>query len=150
LPFHLRDQLLLLLIAFNVYNALNFIFQALMARMLGLADFSIYGPLSALIYLLAVVTDSSQTVITKYTSGKVDDGKVKNILKRALRKSFFAALILFLAYSFILIPLAQVLRVPFRSILTASAFSTINAEGIEFTPNYVITNTGQVFHSTAT
>jgi O-antigen/teichoic acid export membrane protein len=116
---------LLLLIAFNVYNALNFIFQALMARMLGLADFSIYGPLSALIYLLAVVTDSSQTVITKYTSGKVDDGKVKNILKRALRKSFFAALILFLAYSFISIPLAQVLRVPFSlMILTGSLIFT--------------------------
>jgi len=103
---------LLLLVAFNIYNLLNFVFQAVMARMLGLAEFSIYGPLSALIYLLAIITESSQTVLAKYSSKEDSIGKVKNLLKRAIRRSLSAALLLFIGFVIVSFPLSGLLRIP--------------------------------------
>ena len=76
----------ILLIAFGVYNFLNFAFQSSMARLLTIAEFGVLSVLFNIIYVFSGFSDSIQITITKYAANEKDDGKVKNILKRALKK----------------------------------------------------------------
>ena len=45
---------LILLIAFNVFNGLNFVFHFFMARMLSVSDYGILATLFTITYVLAV------------------------------------------------------------------------------------------------
>lgn len=104
---------LILLIAFNIYNALNFFFHFAMVRMLSVIEYGILASLYSIIYVLAVFTESIQTVITKYTTKEENKGKLKNILKRGLKKSFFVSLIIFIFYIAISIPLSNVMKISY-------------------------------------
>lgn len=59
---------IVLFILFNIFNVLNFVFQFLMARMLGPSDYGVFAALITLIYIIAIPSDSIQTVVSKYTS----------------------------------------------------------------------------------
>ena len=80
---------IILLISFNIYNALNFFFHFAMVRMMSVVEYGILASLFSIIYILAVFTESIQTVITKYTAKETNKGKLKNILKKSFRKAFF-------------------------------------------------------------
>lgn len=103
-----------LLIAFNIYNALNFFFHFAMVRMMSVAEYGILASLFSVIYILAVFTESIQTVITKYTANESDNGKLKNILRKSFRKSIFAAILLFVVYIFIAIPLSSLMKIDYK------------------------------------
>ena len=103
-----------LLIAFNIYNALNFFFHFAMVRMMSVAEYGVLASLFSIIYILAVFTESIQTVITKYTANESDKGKLKNILKKSFKKSIFAAVILFIIYIFAAIPLSSLMKIDYK------------------------------------
>src|SRR3989338_7787315 len=92
---------IILFVTFSIFNFLNFIFQFLMARMLGPAEYVVFAVIMALFYFMAVPADSIQTIISKYTSKlkvKNEYGKIKLLLIKSLKKGFIAATILFLVF----------------------------------------------------
>lgn len=96
----------ILLVAFNIFNALNFFFHFAMARLLSVGEYGIFLTLFMIIYILGVFTESIQLVITKYTSKEEDNGKLKNIFKKTIKKSSFVAFFILLAYLVFAIPLS--------------------------------------------
>ena len=102
---------LVLLISFGIFNFLNFVFQLSMARMLSIVDYGIFATLFSMIYMLAVFTESIQTIMTKYSSREDDKGRLKNIMKKALKKSGFVSLGLFITYLILAVPLSFLLRI---------------------------------------
>ena len=76
---------LILLIMFNLFNVLNFIFQFSMARLLSLADYGIMSALFAIVYLSVGFTESIQTILTKFTTQEENKGKLHDIIKKALQ-----------------------------------------------------------------
>jgi len=104
---------LILVVASGLFGLINFIFQLTMARMLSLSDYGILATLFSIFYILIVLMESIQTVIAKYTVEEKSDGRIKNILKRALRKGAFGFIALFLIYLAVSIPLSQVLGIDY-------------------------------------
>ena len=97
---------IILLITFNIFNLLNFIFQASMARLLLPAEYRIVGVLLSVMYIAGIFSESIQNVIIKYTSQEKDGGKIKNLLKRAKKRALLLATIAFFVYLVIMVPLA--------------------------------------------
>jgi len=125
----------ILLIAFGIYNFFNFIFQFSMARLLTIEDFGILASLYSIIYALALFTEAIQIVITKYASKETDKGRMKNILRRSLRKSFLVASVFFLAYLPIAIFLSFLLKINYlllalNGLMIFAAFLTPITRGI--------------------
>ncbi len=75
-----------MLIVFNLYSFLNFVFQASMAHFLSVADYGVLAALSYLAYFLSIFSESIQTVIAKYASTESNEGALKNMIKRGARK----------------------------------------------------------------
>lgn len=103
----------ILLITFNIFNFLNFLFQFTMVRMLTPADYGVLAALFSVIYIFSVFNEAIQTIITKYTSTETNLGKIKNLLKRSLRKGVLIALTAFLIFLIIAIPFAFITDIPY-------------------------------------
>ena len=103
----------ILLIAFNIYNALNFFFHFAMVRMLPVIEYGILATLFSIIYFLAVFSESIQIIIAKYTSAEENTGRLKNILKKTFRKSTFISSALFIIYLILSIPLSFLLKIEY-------------------------------------
>jgi O-antigen/teichoic acid export membrane protein len=104
---------LILLIAFNIYNALNFIFQFSMARFLSVSEYGTLATLFAIIYILSVFTEGVQTILAKYSSNEKSPGKIKNLLIKSIKKSSIISAILFIVYLAISFPLSSLLKVDY-------------------------------------
>lgn len=104
---------LVLLISFNLFNVINFVFHFGMARLLSISDYGILLTLFSIIYLLAVFSESIQLVIVKYSSRENDGGKLKNLLMRSLKKSFFVSLFLFALYLVLAVPFSYLLKIEY-------------------------------------
>jgi len=125
----------ILLVTFGLFGFLNFVFQLSMARMLSISDYAIFATLFSIVYVLSVFSESVQTVITKYASVEKEDEKLKNILKRSLKKSFAASVVLFSIYLVVSIPLSYVLEIKYpllaiTGILIFSAFTLPVTRGV--------------------
>ena len=103
----------ILLIAFNAFNVLNFVFHFSMARMMDVADYGILATLFTIFYILAVFSESIQIVITKYAAKIEDKGIIKNILKRSLKKAFIASWGVLIVYVIASIFLSEILKIEF-------------------------------------
>lgn len=104
---------LILLITFNLYNLINFIFQFAMARMLSPADYGMLATLFSFIYIFGIFSEPLTTVIAKYSAEERDNKKIKNLLKRSLTKAIRISLILFMFYCVIAILLTSLLDIPY-------------------------------------
>jgi len=104
---------LILLITFNVFNFINFLFQFSMARLLSVAHYGILSTLFAMLYVIVVFSESIQTISTKYSAGEENKGKLKNLFKRTFKKALKISIIIFAAYLLIMIPLAAPLKIPY-------------------------------------
>lgn len=104
---------LILLISFNLYNALNFLFHFVMARQLTISDYGILATLFSIVYVLGIFTESIQTIITKYSAKEEKLGKLKNILNKSFNKSFKISLSFFAFYLLISIPLSYFLKISY-------------------------------------
>ncbi|MFA5856717.1 MAG: oligosaccharide flippase family protein [Candidatus Pacearchaeota archaeon] len=99
---------LILFFFMNLFNLLNYVFQATMARLLSLSQFGTFAALMGIIYLFSFISDSVQLVSSKYTSiidEKKSPGKVKTMIfkmtKRGMQFSLFA-FVLYLLSSFLI------------------------------------------------
>lgn len=108
---------IILLLVFNSYSLLNFIFQSSMARLLSVADYGILASLMYFVYFMSIFSESIQTIIMKYSSGERDLGKVKNILKRSFRKAIYPTIILLILYSIVILPISYFASIPYSLIL---------------------------------
>ncbi|MFH1289903.1 MAG: oligosaccharide flippase family protein [Nanoarchaeota archaeon] len=104
---------LILLVAFGLFNVLNFFFQFAMARMLSVAEYGVLAALFSIFYILLVFTESIQTIITKYSVKENEPGKLKNLIKKSLSKGLFWAIVLFILNLLISIPLSYLLDIEY-------------------------------------
>ena len=102
---------LILLVSFGLFNLFNLLFQVSMARMLDIVDYGILATLFTITYLFGIFSESIQTVIVKYTSNENNEGKIKNILRKSLRKSLIFPTLFFLLYLIVSIPLMFILDI---------------------------------------
>ncbi|MBX4212393.1 oligosaccharide flippase family protein [Candidatus Pacearchaeota archaeon] len=99
---------IILFITFNIFQALNYLFHFSMARLLTISEYGVLAALFSILYILAIFSESIQTIIARYSSVEDNPGKLKNIVKKSLKKSLKVSLILFCLYtvlSFILSPI---------------------------------------------
>jgi O-antigen/teichoic acid export membrane protein len=104
---------LILLIAFNLFNALNFFFHFVMARMLTISDYGVLAALFSTVYILGIFSESIQLVITKFASLENKPGKLKNIFFKSLKKASKFSFALFILYLIIGIPLSSLLKISY-------------------------------------
>ena len=97
---------MILLITFNIFNFLNFVFQFSMARMLSVVEYGMLAALFSIVYALTIFIEAIQTIITKFTSSEGNPGKLKNLLNRALKKSYLFAMVFYIFYLLITLGLA--------------------------------------------
>ncbi len=102
---------IVLLVALNVFNALNFLFQFLMVRILSVEEYGVLASLFSFIYIFLVFNDSIQLVVTKYSAGEENKGKIKNLIKRSLKKGLFFGITMFAIYLLVSIPLSFMLDI---------------------------------------
>jgi len=72
-----------------IFNVLNYIFHFSMARMLGPADYGMLASLMAIIYLFTIPTETIQTTVARYAAifkTRNEIGKIKSLMKRAIKK----------------------------------------------------------------
>tara|TARA_Y100000034_G_C6856941_1_gene389575 strand:+ start:191 stop:1297 length:1107 start_codon:yes stop_codon:yes gene_type:complete len=81
--------------------------------MLSIADYGVLVALYSLIYIFTIFSESVQTVITRFASTERDEGRLKNLFKKALRKSYSISFSLFVAYLLISIPLGFMLKISY-------------------------------------
>lgn len=107
----------ILLIIFNIYALLNFIFQSSMARMMTAAEYGILAALFYFVYFASIFSESVQTIAAKYSSSESDKGKLKNLLKKLFRKIYFLSGIFFIVYVALSIFLSFILNIPYWLLL---------------------------------
>lgn len=111
----LNKQLLtgsfILLVGFGLFSFFNLLFHFFMARMLSLSDYGVLVVLFSIIYMLLIFGESMQTVIVKYTTSNKDAGKLKNFLKKSLKKAWSFSLIIFVCYILLAIPASIILKI---------------------------------------
>lgn len=104
---------IVLLIMLNAFSFLNFMFQFGMARLLTIAQYSILATLVSIVYIMNVLTESIQLLVTKYVSSEHEEGKIKNILRTFLNSSMRLATIIFVGYLILVVPLSILLKIPY-------------------------------------
>src|SRR3989344_4405862 len=124
-----------LLIAFNIFSILNFIYQFAMARFLTPAEYGALAALFSIVNITALFSDSIQTILTKYSSKENNPGKLKNLFRKTFKKSIKIAGILFVMFLIIAIILAKVwniqyLLIVFTGIIIFSSMLTPISRGI--------------------
>ena len=107
---------IILLLTFNIYGLLNFLFQFSMARLLPIKEYGIIVTLFAMIYILGIFSESISTILTKYSTTEKNKGKLKNILHRSLRKAIRISFLAFFVYLIIAIPLGSLLKIPYLAL----------------------------------
>lgn len=117
---------IILLIVFNLYSFLNFIYQSSMARLLTLAEYGMLAALFYFVYVLGIFSESTQTIIARYTAQHTAPGKIKNILHRAARKGARLSMALFIFFLLIVTPLAAFfLDIPVPLLILFSSITAI-------------------------
>lgn len=98
----MKDELvrgsIVLLIGIVIFNFLNYAFQISMAKMLGPADFGILAALMSIVYIMTIPVEAIQTVVSKYTSKFVAQGKkgkINELMIKSGRRGLFLATICF-------------------------------------------------------
>ncbi len=89
---------------------LNYLYHVFMGRMLGPAEYGIFGSLFAIIYLTTFAGNTFSRVTSKFSAefnGKKQDVALKYLIKRGLLKASVYGLISFLIYLFFIPPIAK-------------------------------------------
>jgi|WetSurMetagenome_2_1015567.scaffolds.fasta_scaffold89252_2 O-antigen/teichoic acid export membrane protein len=106
-----------LLVSFGFYNFFNFLFHVIMARKLSVADYGILLSLFSILYFLGVFSESMQNIITKYVASEKEESKIKNIIKRGLKKAFILSSLFFLGYAIVSVFLSVYMKIDYLLML---------------------------------
>jgi O-antigen/teichoic acid export membrane protein len=102
---------ILFLIAFNIFNALNYFFHFFMARYLSAADYGVLAALMSIVFIFSIPSETIQLISSKFASTEKSDGNMKHFLFVYLKKGFFASLAVLAAYLVLAILLSKVLSI---------------------------------------
>lgn len=111
----------ILLIMFNLSSILNLLYSLFMVRMLPLEEYGVLTTLMNIIVLFAIFSESIQTAVTFYVSREKDQGKIKDLFLKAIKKGIFVGLIVFGVYAVVSLVAAQILGIE-RSLLIICGF----------------------------
>jgi len=110
----------IILVAYGIYQATNFLYHFFSARMLGPAEYSIVASLFSIIYLIGIGSTTIQNTITKFTARfKAENnlGKVSYLFHRGLKKLFVYSIILTAIFLIISPLIADFLKIPLISVV---------------------------------
>lgn len=116
---------LILFITMNIFNFLNFVFHFSMGRLLIPSNYGILAALMSLIYFYNIPAEALQNITSKNVSKfriKKEYGKIKYILLKMLKKSFYASLILFFIITLFSIYLSNFLKINFWLIFVTNIY----------------------------
>ncbi len=94
-------EIILLFIAINIVNLSNYIYNLIMARMLGPADFSLFASLISIFIILSSLISTIQTVTTKYISNffaEKDYKSISNFFLNSIKRITLICLIFFILF----------------------------------------------------
>jgi O-antigen/teichoic acid export membrane protein len=97
-----------------------------MARLLSIEEYGILAAIFSIVYILSIFSESIQTVVARYTSNEKRNGKIKNILNRALKKSWTFGVLVLIVYLIVSIALAFLLKIKY-SILALNGLMILSA-----------------------
>lgn len=105
---------ILLLILFNLYNALNFGFHFAMARLLDVATYGTLATLFSFIYIFSLFSESIQNIVARFAAQEKSKGKLNDALRRGLRRAVQISCIVYLIFVVVsYVYLASRLAIPF-------------------------------------
>lgn len=116
---------IILFLAMNLYNFLNFLFHFSMGRLLGPEGYGTLAVLMSLLYIYSIPSEAIQTIITKYATKfniKKENGKIKFLLDKSFQKTISISIKLFLALTLIGIFISWFLKVNFILIFITNLF----------------------------
>jgi len=91
----------ILFVSSNLFNLLNLIFNFTSARLLGTIGYGTLATLMSIIFIFGVPNETLHAIISRYTTKfyvEKEEGKIKNLLIKALKKFTFISLICFLIF----------------------------------------------------
>ncbi|MEK6817205.1 MAG: oligosaccharide flippase family protein, partial [Nanoarchaeota archaeon] len=107
---------LILFILINLGNLINYLYQIVMARMLGPSDYGILAVLTSLTYIFAIPTLAIQTVVSKKIAIfnlKKEYNQMKSLFFGFLRKLFVFSFIIFIFFVILSFFITKPLNIPF-------------------------------------
>ena len=116
---------IILLITMNIFWFLNLLFHFFMGRMLGPEEYGVLAVLMSILYIYGIPTEAIQNLISNYVSKfnlKKEDGRIKFLMLKSLKKSFKISLIFFVILSILSIFLSYFLNINLWLILFTNIF----------------------------
>jgi len=116
---------LILLILTNLGNIFSYLFQFLMARLLGPAEYGILAVVTGIVAIFTIPSISIQTLTSKkVTEYKVQKkfSQINTLFKTLLRKSFLVSLICFLIFIGISFIISPYLKIPIYVLFLTGVF----------------------------
>ena len=107
---------LILFILINLGNLINYLYQIVMARMLGPSDYGILAVLVSLTYIFAVPTIAIQTAVSKkiaILNVKKEYSKMNGLFFSFLKKLFIFSLIVFILFAILSFFIIKPLNISF-------------------------------------
>lgn len=114
-----------ILVAYGIYQAANFFYHFISARMLGPAEYSIVASLFSIIYLVSMGSTTIQNTITKFTAefnSKKDNGRVAYLFNHGLKKLILYSAIFTVVFLIMSPLIADFLKIPIMPVLILSLF----------------------------
>ena len=114
-------------IATNVLNLFAFIFHFYMGRVLGPANYGIFGVILAIVYFFAITATTIQTSIAKFVAKfevKKEHGKINFLLKNSIKRLMIYGVILNIIFILINPFLTKFLKIPILPLIIISFMIT--------------------------
>lgn len=115
-PNELSRGTFILFVMMNIFNLLNLVFNFFMGRALGPEGYGTLAVLMSFVYIYGIPNEAIQNIISRYTSKlnlKKNYGKIKFMMLKALKKSFYIALIIFILVTLLTSVLSKFLKIDF-------------------------------------
>ena len=119
-----------IILAYGLFNTLNFFYHFMAARMLGPEEYAVVASLFSIIYLVSIGATTIQNVATKFTAefkARKEDDKIACFFRRGMNKLLIFSIIIFAVYCAISPLVANFLKIPLISILLLGPFLIISA-----------------------
>ncbi len=116
---------IVLLFMINIFNFLNYIYQLLMAKLLGPSDYAVLATLMSLVYIFAIPSETIQTIISKHTA-RLNSleryGEIRYILTKSSQKSLLLASSLYIPFLVLSVFLRFFLKIDYLLFVITGVF----------------------------
>ncbi len=114
-----------LMITMNIFWLFNLLFHFFMGRLLGPEEYGTLAVLMSIFYIYGIPSEAIQNLISNYVSKfnlKGEDGKIKFLMLKSLKKSFQISIIFFVLLSILSIFISDFLKINLWLILFINLF----------------------------